>query len=353
MRKIYLCLLTSIIFSSSIYANKNVQWHLAMDWKTTHTSIASTSFRVAQLVKEMSNERFIIKIDGREKHNSESSILHLVQKNSYQMGHTNSQQYKNLDINAIWFTSTPLGMTTKEPNVWFYYGNGQKFMNKVYDKFDVLSFPGGDLGPLNGGWFNKKITSIEDFKNLKITGDGIENELLMMHGVIVKKIPLNQIKDRFIKGDLNVINGTSPSIDIKMGYHKIAPYYYTSWDRPASQTQFIVNKKEFEKLSKSYQSILQTAIKMASFELYYENFYANSKGWAKILHHYPNIKVNKFPASVIRELRKTKKIVFEQYSKENKLFHEIYQDQKKFLKNIRKWSTLEEYQYLKTLEEIN
>ena len=39
-----------------------------------------------------------------------------------------------------------------------------------------------------------------------------------------------------------------------MGYHKVAPFYYTSWDKPASQTQFLINKIAFEKLPNQYQN---------------------------------------------------------------------------------------------------
>ena len=350
MHAFYRFLLIGIFFSSSLYGNKNIEWHLAMDWKTTDTPLASTSFKMAQLVKEMTNERFIIKIDGREKHASESSILDLVKDANYEMGHTHSSKYRDLDINTIWFESTPLGMTTKEQNTWFYHGNGQKFMSAVYDKFGVLSFPGGDLGSLNGGWSNKEINNILDFKNIIINSQGIENEVLMTHGAIIKDIPLNKIQESFQKNELNIITGTSPSIDMKMGYHKIAPYFYTSWDRPASQTQFIINKKAFENLPKNYQKILQSAMKISSTELYYENFYKNATAWAKITNEFPHIKVKKLPIQVITELSKTKKMLFEHYALENPLFKEIYLDQQNFLKNIRKWSTLEENRYLNTIQ---
>jgi len=352
MKKFCAFLLTSILLSSSAFANKNIEWNLAMDWKTTDTPMASTSFRVAQLVKEMTNERFIIKINGREKHNSKVSILKLIQDERYQIGHTNSSQYKDLDLNMIWFTSTPLGMTTKEQNAWLYQGNGQKYMTKVFSKFGILSFPGGDLGTLNGGWSNKNIQNIQDFKNLTLNTYGIESELLMMHGATIKQIPLSQIQDKFEKGELDLIHGISPSIDRKMGYHKIASYFYTGWDRPASQMQFIVNQNSFEKLSKNYQNILKIAMKIASFELYYENYYANSEALRKILLEYPNIKIKSFSQEIISELKKTKKLIFTQYSKENLLFKEIYDDQTKFLENIRKWSKLEENSYLNSVGQI-
>jgi len=353
MRKLYGFVLTSILFSTATYANKNIEWNLAMDWKTTLTPIASTSFKMARLVKEMTNERFIIKINGREKHNSQSSILELVQNANYEMGHTNSAKYKNIDINTIWFTGTPLGMTTKEQNTWFYYGNGQKLMTKVYDKFKVLSFPGGDLGTLNGGWFNKKIHTIKDLKGLQITDQGISSEILMMYGVKLKNIASTDLEEAFKKNELNVINGTSPSIDIKMGYHKFSPYFYTSWDRPASQMQFLVNKKAFQELPENYKKVLLTAMKTASLELYYENFYLNAKAWEKILHDYPNIQIKNLPPEVLKKLHKAKKLIFQQYSKENKLFKEIYEDQKKFLKQIRNWSLQEEKNYLNTTNHLN
>jgi len=352
MSKISIFLLSTILLCSKLFANEDIEWRLALNWKSTLTPLSSPSFKISRMVKDMSNGKFVIKIDGLEKHQSSDKILHKLQSNHYQIAHTDSIQWKDNDINTIWFSGIPLGMTMKEQYAWFYYANGQKYMSTVYDKFNLLAFPGGDLGSQMGGWFKKEITSSSDFNGLNINTKGITSEILSMYKVNLKKFPTSQINEAFLNGELDMISGTSPSMDIKIGYHKVAPYYYTSWNKPASQTQILINKTAFEKLPHQYQAILTNAIKVASYELYYENFYESLKAWEKIQQDFPNIKIKSLPTNVLQDLQNTKELIFKQYSKENKLFKEIYDSQKEFIKKARKWSHLEEYHYLKSIEEL-
>jgi len=113
MIKLFVFLFSMTLFSPHLFANKTVEWKLALNWKSTLAPLSSPSFKIAQMVKDMSNGKFIIKIDGLEKHQSSSKMLGMVQKNNYQMAHSNSSTWKEKDINTIWFTGIPLGMTMK------------------------------------------------------------------------------------------------------------------------------------------------------------------------------------------------------------------------------------------------
>jgi len=352
MHSISVLIFTIVLLTSNLFASKDIEWKLALNWKSTLTPLSSPSYQIAQLVKEMSDGKFIIKIDGLEKHNVSENLIPSIQNDKYQMAHIDSSTLKDQDINTIWFSGIPLGMTMKEQYSWFYYGDGLKYMTTVFNKLNLLAFPGGDLGTQMGGWSKKEIKSIEDFNGLQINEKGISAEILSMHKVILKDIPRNKINNAFLDNQLDIISGTSPSMDIKIGYHKVAPFYYTAWNKPASQTQFIINKKAFEQLSPQHKIILKTAIKTASYNLYYENFFESMKAWEKIQKEYPNIQVKTLPKEVLQNLTKSKKLIFDQYSKENKLFKEIYKNQEIFLNKSRKWSILEEYTYINSMQEL-
>jgi len=353
MIKLIFYFFSIVILTSQLVASKNIEWKLALNWKSTLSPLASPPFKMAQMVKEMSNGKFVIKIDGLEKHNNPSNLFQMTQKNVYQMAHTNSTFTQNKEINTIWFTGIPFGMTTKEQYSWFYYGGGEKYMKKIYKPYNLLAFPAGDLGAQMGGWFKKEIHTLSDFKNLNVNTTGIINEILSMYNVKHNKIPSNEINTAFLNGDLDMIEGTSPSMDIKMGFHKLAPFYYTSWSKPASQTQFLVNKDIFDALPTQYQIILTTAIKMVSYDLYYENFYESSKAWNKIKKEFPNIQIKTLPTEILNNLQNTKKIIFEQYAKKNKLFKEIYKSQINFQKKARQWSELEEFSYIQSVNKLD
>jgi len=339
----------SLMISPS-FGDKKVKWKLAMTWPSTLAPFASSPLKMANMVKEMSNGKFIIQIHGKEKHKAGLGILDFVKNRQYQMGHSASYYWKGKDINTVWFSTMPFGMTMKEQYAWLYYGDGMKYMKKVYKKFKVLSFPGGNSGVQMGGWFKKEIKSIKDLKGLKMRIPGLAGDVMAKLGVSVTNIPAGELYTSLDRGTIDALEWVGPAMDIKMGFHKVASYYYTGWHEPATELQFLINEKAFNKLPKSYQAMLITAMKASSIDMFFENFYYSSEAWSKMKKDYPNIKVKTFPRSVILAMKKATKDVMNDYSSKNKLFKEIYNNQQAFIKKARAWSQMEEYGYLKALE---
>ena len=345
---LFLALLLGLVTNAN--ASKKVKWKLAMTWPSTLTPLASPPIKLAKLVNQMTNGNFTIKVHGKEKHKSALGILDFVKNNQYQMGHSGSYYWKGKDINTIWFTTVPFGMTMKEQYSWFYYGDGIKYMNKVYDKFKVLNFPGGNTGVQMGGWFRKEINSVADLKGIKMRIPGLAGEVMAKLGVNVTNIPAGELYTSLDRGTIDALEWVGPGMDIKMGFHKVAPYYYTGWHEPASEMQFMINKRAFNKLPKEYQAILITAMKAVSADMYYENFDASANAWAKMKTDFPNIKVKSFPAPVVKAMKKATDEVFAKYASKNALFKEIYENQQAYMKKARAWSKMGEYNYIKTSE---
>ena len=340
------------LLSTPVFAAKKVKWKLAMTWPSTLTPLASPPLKMAKMVEEMSGGKFIIKVHGKEKHKAALGILDMVKGGQYQMGHSGSYYWKGKDINTIWFTTVPFGMTMKEQYAWFYYGDGMKYMKKVYDRFKVLSFPGGNTGVQMGGWFRKQINTLSDLKGIKMRIPGLAGEVMAKLGVNVTNIPAGELYTSLDRGTIDALEWVGPGMDIKMGFHKVAPYYYTGWHEPASEMQFMINQRAFNKLSKANKAILITAMKASAADMYYENFYASSEAWAKMKTDFPNIKVKSFPVPVVKAMKKATDAVFEKYASKNALFREIYDNQQAFMKKAREWSKMGEYGYIKTSESV-
>jgi len=348
------------LLSTSALAAKKVKWKLAETWPSTLTPLASPPAKVAAMVKEMSGGKFIIKVEGKEKHKAPLGILDMVKGGQYQMGHSGSYYWKGKDINTIWFTTVPFGLTAKEQYAWFYYADenhdgkpdGMEYMKKVYDKFKVLNFPGGNTGVQMGGWFRKPINSVADLKGLKMRIPGLAGEVMAKLGVNVTNIPAGELYTSLDRGTIDALEWVGPGMDIKMGFHKVAPYYYTGWHEPASEMQFLVNKRAFKKLPKEYKAMLITAMKAAAADMYMENFADSVNAWSKMKKDYPNIKVKSFPKPVLKAMKKATDEVMAKYASKNKLFKEIYENQQAWMKKARAWSKMEEYSYIKVSDEV-
>jgi len=342
--------LIALAISSSPLSAKKVKWKLAATWPSTLKPLISPPQRVAQMVKEMSKGKFIIKVEGKEKHKAPLGILDMVKNGAYQMGHSSSYYWKGKDINTIWFTSVPFGMTPSEQYSWFYYGNGMKYMNEVYEKFKVLSYPGGNTGNQMGGWFKKEIKTVSDLKGLKMRIPGLAGEVMARLGVSVTNIPAGELYTSLDRGVIDALEWVGPGMDIKMGFHKVAPYYYTGWHEPGSEMQFLVNKRAFKKLPDNFKAMLVTAMKAATMDMYIENFAMSVDAWQKMKKDYPNIKVKTFPKPVIMALKKASDEVYSDYAKKNPKFQEIYNDYFSYMKKAREWTQMMQGSYLNLLK---
>ena len=137
-------------------------------------------------------------------------------------------------------------------------------------------------------------------------------------------------------------------MDIKMGFHKVAPYYYTGWHEPASDMQFLINKKKFDKLPKAYQTVLKVAIQAVSADMYSENFSGSAMAWAKMKEDFPGIKVKSFPKEVLKEMKEETDNVLDAYAANDAFFKEVLTSQREFMAKAREWTTMSEFYYLET-----
>lgn len=340
------------LLATPALAEKTVKWKLAMTWSSTLTPLASPPLKLAKLLDAMSGGKFQLKVEGSEKHKAALGILDMVKGGQYEMGHSASYYWKGKDIAMVFFTSVPFGMTADEQYAWFYYGGGMELMQEAYDKYKVLSLPGGNTGVQMGGWFRKEINGLDDLKGLKMRIPGLAGEVFAKLGVNVTNIPPGELYTSLDRGTIDALEWVGPAMDIKMGFHKIAPYYYTGWHEPASEMQFLINKKEYEKLTPEFKAMLDTAIKAVSAEMYFENFAGSVDAWEQMKTEYPNIKVKTFPTPVLKAMKTAADELYDGYAAKDEMFKKVLDSQRAYIKKARNWTIISEYNYIKTNIEL-
>lgn len=334
--------------STAAFAKDRVyKWKLATTWGSTLSPFIDAPKNMAKLAKEMSNGRLDIRVDASNKHKAPFGILDMVKGGQYEMGHSASYYWKGKDINTLPFTTMPFGMTAPEQYAWFYYGGGLELMQKAYKRHKVLSFPGGNSGNQMGGWFRKEINSLEDLKGLKMRIPGFAGEVMAKLGLAVTNIPSGELYTSLERGTIDALEWVGPGMDIKMGFHKIAPYYYTGWHEPATELQFLVNQRQFKRLPKDLQKILVTAMRVAAYDMYIQNYHMSADAWSKIATDYPNIKIKTFPKEVMDAMKKANDELLVEKAKESPLLKEVLESQKAYMKKAREWTKMSDYKYLK------
>ena len=254
-------------FSSSALAEKYTL-RLAETWGPNSPILGETTKHFEDMVEKMSAGRIDVRIDSANKHKAPFGIFDMVRNGQYDMGHTASYYYKGSIPNAMYFTTVPFGMLAPEQYAWFYYGGGMELMQKVYEPFGLLSFPGGNTGNQMGGWFNKEINSLEDLKGLKMRTPGFAGEVMAELGVSVTNLPPGELYTALDRGTIDALEWVAPALDFPMGFHQIAKYYYSGWQEPGAEVQFLVNQKTWNKLPEDLQEILRVAMRTAAYDMY-------------------------------------------------------------------------------------
>ena len=348
MRKLLFgSLVFMILLSSSLYAQKIYKWKLATSWPKDFPIFHDAAVNMAKNVAKMSNGRLIIRIDSKNKHKAPFGVLDMVKAGQYDMGHSASYYWKGKDINTVFFTTMPFGLSTPEQYAWFYYGGGMELMQEVYDRHKVLAFPGGNTGNQMGGWFKKEIKSLKDLDGLKMRIPGFAGEVISKLGVLVTNIPAGELYTSLDRGTIDALEWAGPSMDVPMGFHKIAPYYYTGWHEPAGELQFLINKRKFAKLPPDLQEILTNAIKLAAYDTYAHSYHENGVKLAQIKKDFPKVQIKTLPKEVISALKKSNNELLNKYASKNKLFKKILDSQTSYLKQVREWTKISDYTYLK------
>ena len=345
-RKMVIAAACTLALINTAFADDKVyRLKLAETWPPNFPIFGDSTKNLAKSVKTMSNGRLIITIDSRNKHKAPFGVFDMVRAGQYDMGHSASYYWKGKDPNTLFFTSMPFGMTAPEQYGWFYYGDGMELMKKVYDKHGMLSFPGGNTGNQMGGWFQKEINSVADLQGLKMRIPGFAGEVLAKVGAKPTNIPPGELYTALERRTIDALEWVGPSLDLRMGFHKIAPYYYTGWHEPATELQFMINKKSWDKLPADLQEILRVSMRNAAYDMYIQSYHLSSENWAKMKSEYPNIKVKTFPKEVMDAMRKANAELLDERSKADPLAKEIIDSQAAYMQKARVWSEISDNAY--------
>ncbi len=338
--------IVSLVVSFSS-AKKVYKLKMATTWGPTLSPLFDAAVNMAKMAEEMSNGELKIRIDAANKHKAPFGVLDMVKGGQYDLGHSASYYWKGKDIATLPFTSMPFGLTAPEQYAWFYYGGGLELMQKVYARHNLYSYPGGSTGVQMGGWFRKEINSVDDLNGIKMRIPGFAGEIMAKLGVQVTNIAPGELYTALERNNIDALEWVGPSMDINMGFHKVAPYYYTGWHEPASEMHFMVNKKVFDKLPKHLQATLENSMKLAAYNMYAQNYDMNATAWKKMKEEYPSIQVKTFPKEVMDAMKKANKELREELSAKSPELKEVLDSQDEYIKKVREWTKMSDYLYIK------
>lgn len=182
-----------------------------------------------------------------------------------EMAHTCSYYSVGKDPTFALATAMPFGLNARMMNSWLFAGGGNDLLNEFYANHNIHGMPAGNTGTQMGGWFREEVKTVADLDGKKMRIAGIAGQIMQKLGVVPQQIAGGDIYPSLEKGTIDAAEWVGPYDDQKLGFQKVAKYYYYPgfWEGGPVVHAF-VNKTKWDELPKQYQMALTDACTYAN-----------------------------------------------------------------------------------------
>ncbi|WP_291844511.1 TRAP transporter substrate-binding protein [Bradyrhizobium sp.] len=251
---------TAVASPAIAQSSPEIKWRLTSSFPKSLDTIYGGAEQVAKYVAEMTDNKFQIQVFAAGEVAPGLQALDATSNSTVEMCHTVSYYYVGKDPTFAIFASVPFGLNARQANSWWYQGGGMELGNEFFKKFGVIAFPCGNTGTQMGGWFRKEIKTVADLSGLKMRIGGIAGQVLQKVGVVPQQLAGGDIYPALEKGTIDAAEWVGPYDDEKLGFSKVAKYYYYPgfWEGGPMVHAFC-NLEKWNALPKNYQAILTNA----------------------------------------------------------------------------------------------
>ncbi len=334
----------------AIAAGKRFNWKLVTTWPPNFPIFQESVEKFARDLEQMSDRRLRISVYAGGELVPPLQTFDAVSQGTVQMGHGAAYYWAGKVPAAQFFTAVPFGMNAQGMNAWLYDGAGLKLWQDIYRPFNLVAFPMGNTGVQMGGWFRKKINSIDDLKGLKMRIPGLGGKVMAKAGANPVLLAGGEIYTALERGTIDATEWVGPYHDERLGLYRAAKhYYYPGWQEQGPVLELTCNLKAWNELPQEYQLMIETAAAAANAWMLAE-FEAKNLQALQTLKLKHKVEVLEFPAEVLRELKRLAGETLEEEAEKNQAFRQVYQAYKAFSQNNDAWNDISESAYARALK---
>jgi len=266
-------------------------------------------------------------------------LLDAVSKGTLDGGHgVLAYHYGKQNALALWGSGPAFGMDGTMLLSWHKYGGGKQLLDKLYASIgaNVVSFPYGPHPTQPLGWYKKPITKVEDFKGMKFRTVGISIDLFTGMGAAVNAIPGGEIVAAMDRGLLDGAEFNNASSDRLLGFPDVSKVcMLQSFHQNAEQFEIIFNKDKYNALPDKMKATIANATEAANTDMMWKAIDRYSQDYIE-LQTKDKVKFYKTPDTILQKQLEIFDDVMAK-RKDNALFVEIIESQKKFAERAVRW----------------
>ena len=320
----------------AVHAQPAVRWRLASSFPKSLDTIYGGAEIFARFVKILSGGKFDVSVHAAGELAPAFGVVDAVQQGKVEAAHTAPYYFYGKNETFAIGGAIPFGLNSRQMTAWMYQGNGLKLMHEFYAKYGMTSFPMGNTGTQMGGWYRKEIKSLKDIKGLKMRIGGFAGKVLEPMGAVPQNIPGGEIYTALEKGTIDAAEWVGPYDDQKLGFNKVAPfYYYPGWWEGGPQLDLYINQKAFDALSSENKAIVESAAAFAHTDMQAKYDARNPNALKQLVG--AGTKLRPFPNDVMAEAFKVSQQLYSDLSAKNPEWAKVYADYAKFRADSNLW----------------
>jgi TRAP-type mannitol/chloroaromatic compound transport system substrate-binding protein len=298
--------------------SETVKWRLTSSFPKSLDTLYGAAQTIARVTGEMTDGKFALQPFGAGEIVPGLQVLDAVSNATVECGHTYTGYYIGKNPSFIFDGSLPFGLTPRMQNAWMMFGDGRKLMDEVYDSFGVIALPAGQTGGQMFGWFGKVMAKL---------------------GAVPQQIAGGDIYPALERGTIDACEWVGPYDDEKLGFNKVAKYYYTPGVMELEAVnQVMINKAAWASLPPRYQAVLKYACNYAMTEMLASYDAKNAQAIARLVAAGTQLSV--LPEEVIKALRVALETVLDEEAAQNEQFKKILTNWRQFRADQHRWFSI-------------
>ena len=313
-----------------------IKWRLASSFPKNLDTIYGAVDEMCRSIAAATDGKFQIRPFAAGEIVPGLQVLDAIQNGTVEAGQSASYYYVGKDPTFAFDCAVPFGLNARQQNAWMYYGGGLELMRDFFKDYNIVQFPAGNTGAQMGGWFRSEIKSIDDLKGLKFRIAGIAGKVLARLGVVPQQIAGSDIYPALEKGTIDAAEWVGPYDDEKLGFYKVAKYYYyPGWWEGGPQVSIYVNAKQWDSLPKVYQAVLQEAAAASNVLMVAKYDAENMPALRRLVAQGTILKP--FPRDVMEASYKAAFDLYDEIAAQNAKFKKVYEGWKQFRADEYLW----------------
>jgi TRAP-type mannitol/chloroaromatic compound transport system substrate-binding protein len=313
-----------------------IRWRMTSSFPKSLDTLYGAAEQIAKRVAAVTDNKFQIRVFAAGEIVPGLQVLDAVQAGTVECGQTAAYYYVGKDPTFAMDASIPFGLNARQQNAWMTHGGGRELFREFYKDYNIYNIPCGNTGAQMGGWFRKEIKSVEDMKGLKFRIAGLAGQVIQRIGGVPQQIAGGDIYPALEKGTIDAAEWVGPYDDEKLGFYKVAKYYYyPGWWEGGPGNTLYVNIAEWEKLPKPYQAALEGACLEAITWMLGKYDTDNPAALRRLAAN--GVQLRPFPREMMEASYKAAMELYSELSESNPKWKKIYESWAKYREDQYLW----------------